>query len=908
MPEIIKSKHQYFIVRAAMIVCIALHTVASFAQFGRSGYTKRADALFNKQNYYGAAQFYKSALTGKYEFTASVLPYLPVRHKNGRKARGKNGVYLTYQLAESYRLYHNYREALPLYQHYFKLTTQPLPLARLWYGICLRANDEAEEAINQLTQFNTNYTHNNTYKKQALLELANCYFSIDRKKNPQKFTITKPGQRINADGSNYALEKLNDSLFVFSSSRTDTTHQKEVVHPSRLFSTNLQTDSLFKVNFPNHSLDIAASHLSSDGLTLYFTGWKETYTTSQNRYSIYYSKRQNPESGWGSPVLMDTLVNAPGFNAKQPFVTTDNKFLLFASDRPGGFGNYDLWMIRLSDGNPVGTAINLGDSINTSGEEAAPFYNEITKQLYFSSDGRIGMGGMDMYKDSGDVATNSWASPVNLGYPLNSVKNDLYYKKYNDSDTSYFSSDRESPCCLEIFQAIKEKNIDTSTITSPKTDTSLNKTVPLIDTINNKEAANKTYTPTDEEINRQRLLDSLNQSTVKRFSVNFDFDKAIIRKHDATTLDTVIQLLKDNPELNVVVASFTDCKGSNEVNLRLSKARSGAVRAYLKKHHIKPTRINIDFYGEQHLILPCKDDSTYDTIQQAANRRSDIILTKEKTPKWRPSGKELDINEILDDIRNGRRPFHFTEEPPTKKESRRERRKRVQAEKERAREDKIRMGKEISTDEKDITGKPDNPYLSEIERNRATGKKKKIKKVKRPPDNNPYLAEAGKKAVINQPYKPNRGADDDALNEANKNKLIATLDSISDIKNRLLVAEMSNRATSKIVNVYTSSDSVHIELYDNGVFDNDSISVIYNRKLVVYKKVLQVNSPISFYVKVDPEEKKNEMIFYAENLGVIPPNSALMVITDGEGKRTEVSVTNDLQHNTIIYFVKLKKK
>jgi hypothetical protein len=96
-------------------------------------------------------------------------------------------------------------------------------------------------------------------------------------------------------------------------------------------------------------------------------------------------------------------------------------------------------------------------------------------------------------------------------------------------------------------------------------------------------------------------------------------------------------------------------------------------------------------------------------------------------------------------------------------------------------------------------------------------------------------------------------------------------------------------------------------LYDNGVFDNDSVSVIYNKQLTVYKQMLLTNKPIRFYVKLDPDQARNEMIFFAENLGITPPNSALMIITDGDNKRTEVNVTSDLHNNAVIYFIKVKK-
>jgi len=118
---------------------------------------------------------------------------------------------------------------------------------------------------------------------------------------------------------------------------------------------------------------------------------------------------------------------------------------------------------------------------------------------------------------------------------------------------------------------------------------------------------------------------------------------------------------------------------------------------------------------------------------------------------------------------------------------------------------------------------------------------------------------------------------------------------------------MTSRTPKRSFEVLTTSDSVKVELYDNGVFDADSVSVIYNKELVIYKQLLQTNKPITFYVKLSADIRRNEMIFFAENLGLTPPNSALMIITDGERKRTEINVSSDLEHNSVIYFIKVKK-
>ncbi|MDE3236654.1 MAG: OmpA family protein [Bacteroidota bacterium] len=882
------KKKYYLLIFLSIYTCVFNHSVS--AQVGMKGYIKKADALFAQQNYYASSKLYEAVLTGVYDEASVILPYSPNKHKHGRKAKGKTEEYVLWKLAESYRLFHDYEKALTNYQKYKRKAKQPDPKLKLYMAVCLRANDEADIAIPLLTDFLNEYDSTSVEVKQAKIELNNCYFILEQKSRLPLFAVTKLREPVNTDGSNYAMDKISDKLFLFSTSRTDTTLTKELIHPSRIMMANSNFDSE-QVLFPSAPLDMAASSLSPDSLTLYFTGWHETYIPSKNNYALYYLTRNSVSAPWSEPVMMDSSVNAKGFNSKQPFITADNKHLLFVSDRPGGLGKYDIWMIEMNDGKTIGTAINLGDSINTAEDEAAPFYNEELHRLFFSSNGRKGMGGMDIYQDSGIVASNEWREPVNLGFPLNSVKDDVYYKRYHrtTTDTAFFSSDRASSCCLEVFMATPVQLKD-STADRNKSD-SIAKAQQLLASADSLLVAKKEVVTISKEEEakqkRQLLLDSLNQSTVFRYSIHFDFNRYDIRRNARSTIDTVLEILKGNPEYNVVIASFTDCKGSTEVNLRLSKARSNATKAYLRKHHINATRINTDFFGEEHLLLPCKDDTTYNVKEQSVNRRSDIIITKNKNAKWTPTGKELDIDEILDDIRNGKRPFHFrsTDERYAKRMARIERNRRLREAREKALNEKRRLQKELKV----------KSERERIERKQRLQREKQAHTI----DRDHTAKDQRTKNEIHP-------SEDDVIN--NKDKMIATLDSISQIKSQLLVKQMTSRVANQVITLYTNSDSVHIDIYDNGVFDNDSISVIYDKKIVAYKKLLKTDEPISFNVPVEPGENKNEMIFYAENLGTIPPNSALMVITDGDGKRTEVSVVNNLQHNTVIYFVKLKKK
>ena len=292
--------------------------------------------------------------------------------------------------------------------------------------------------------------------------------------------------------------------------------------------------------------------------------------------------------------------------------------------------------------------------------------------------------------------------------------------------------------------------------------------------------------------------------------------------------------------------------------------------------------------------MPCREDSSYDQDKQIANRRSDLVLTTEKKPKWRPSGKELDIKEVavgVTDAMNSTAAQSIGDRLDAAKKP---------------------VSGNNNTSDDNTADKKRSLAVSQPQKNRLTNKLYSTEAA----DNNkrkqvtarnlqqekaqPVTAvvpESAKKVITR------RSAD--VLPD--KMAITELLDFTPRLKAPDVVAEMTKRIPRKPLYLYSTSDSVNIELYDNGVFDYDSVSVIYNKKLIVYKQLLQVNKPISFYVKLDSDQSKNEMIFFAENLGLTPPNSALMVITDGENKRTEVNVASDLDHNTVVYFIKVKK-
>lgn len=836
---------------------------------------KAADAAFKAKDYFRAATLYAAVLYDSplvKSTQGKVYPHQPIRRRGQLKP--VEIIRATYQLAESYRLYDNSSAALQQYKIYLDFNDSQFPLALLWYGNAVLSSGDPQNAQKVYNSFLTQYRKEDEYASMARLGIASSMFAIKETKEYPKATVTKTVFTGSADGSNFALEKTSDSIIWFTSSRHEMV-LKQKIFPVRLYTGNETSGYVKKlVSGADDQLNMGASSLSDDGLTIYFTGWK-TGNGSADQYQIYYMERSSRAAQWGKPVALPAPVNVKGYQSKQPFITADGRYLFFSSNQAGTKGNYDIWFVKMNGKIPEGAAINAGVNINTTRDEVSPYFDAADSALYFSSDGTVGLGGMDIYKSSGTPGRGQWSGTTNLGWPLNSGKNDLYYKKYKGSDTVYFSSDRNSSCCLEIFNAVLLPF-------APKKDTVL--IVPEIvkkDTVTVKPIVQLPPVSKPDVVETIKpVIDSVDAIITKRLHINYNFASARIRQTDMPILDDIVRQLKENPELNIMVASFTDCIGSREANVNMSKKRSASVKAYLVKKSIDPARINTDYYAKRYFLMACREDDSYNKAEQIANRRSDLILTTEKNPRWEPSGKEVDANEVTDNakpvvsnVSNHQRTIQSRKVAVNNSTGKENQSASVKRE---SRNQIVKEPTNIADSKQQSSRKPDPVKPA------ATNKNKQ-------------------RPVAEEKINPN--------NQEQQKKLDISdlLEFVPKIKATNLVDEMRMRIPSKPLFVHTTSDSVRIDLYDNGSFDYDSLSVIYNKEIVVYKQILRTNKPVTFYVKLSSDQNKNEMIFFAESLGITPPNSALMVITDGENKRTEVNISSDFNHNTVVYFIKVNK-
>ncbi|MFT2011144.1 hypothetical protein ACMA1I_20915 [Pontibacter sp. 13R65] len=274
------------------------------------------------------------------------------------------------------------------------------------------------------------------WNKQYLQKrLRECESGVLLSAAPADVSITNLGAAINSPYSDYVPVLLpGDTMLLYTTRRPVTTARGkfgvvEQIHASQLRHGIWQQPELFLK--PGHALpDHSVVSIAPHGNELY------TYFGGKER-GLYVSERTG--AGWGAPERLGSPFNEGAVETSM-HVTDDGKFAFFSSDRPGGYGGLDLYICyKLPEGG-WSDALNLGPAINTAYDEDAPFVDVETNTLYFSSKGHDSMGGFDIFKSQ--IKGSVWSQAENLGVPVNSPSDDIYFSLTNDRSKAYFSSDR----------------------------------------------------------------------------------------------------------------------------------------------------------------------------------------------------------------------------------------------------------------------------------------------------------------------------------------------------------------------------------------------------------------------------------------------------------------------------------
>lgn len=613
------------------------------------------DQYFAAGEYYTAANLYGQFLNPPKKQKS--LSNFPLNSKGKRAmtaTKGNSHTAILFKQAESYRLANYWQEAAIAYKECAAKDPGQYGEGLYWYAVCQRSLGHYAVAEESIKQYLGTPGLDNRNKEAAQKELQTLLFIQQQLSRADSvlFNIQKLDAPNSSEKGVFAPAQTGENQFLISSTQRDSI-QSNGVNPyhSRLFYVTLNNGKLegmtpLPIGVADPLNNQGAATISADGKHLYFSQWKKE--KGQTVSSIYYSVRQ--ADGWSSPAKIP-LVNMNGYNSKHPFCSADGKYLFFASDRPGGAGSFDIWYAPLKSDGTTDEPVNAGTVINTDAEEQAPFYQNSSSTLVFSSNGRQGMGGYDLFEAKGNEQT--WKKPENMGHPINSSRDDIYFFAPEQKpllSNAILSSDRGGGCCLESYAVIKTaKNKRFTGVVRDCKDNSPVAGVEVVfkDATEKKwrlttdddgkyvfEPGNASYKDLTVTVNKDQyeekaspfkidntdesdlLIDQLINApmciekkpepkpeeplVIKAedvVTVYFDFDKSILKSAVISKLDSIYTIMTENAVVTVQISGYTDGLGSEEYNQRLSDRRARACADYLIKKGIDKNRIRFVSFG-----------------------------------------------------------------------------------------------------------------------------------------------------------------------------------------------------------------------------------------------------------------------------------------------------------------------
>ena len=598
--------------RKVFILIFSIVTALLLGSCGADMAMKKGDKFYAVGEYYDAAVQYRKAYT-----------HTPNKE---RVQKGQRAM----KVAECYRRIHFTSKAITAYQNAVRYK-QDDSLTHFYLGQLQMRNGNYREAEKQFKMALDSLPQDDPHRQTAKAGLEGARMAPQWKKDGSAYTI-KRMDLFNSRRAEYSPMLGGDEYeqLYFTSTRNQAQGDEySGITGSKNADIFLsQKDDKGKWSKPqtidselNSAMDEGACCFSPDGKTMYLTLCK----TDPNypRYAtIVVSNRS--DASWSKPteliISKDTLSSFA-----HPAVSPDGEWLYFVSDMPGGIGGFDIWRCKLL-GKDLGAPENLGEPINTPGDEMFPTFRP-NGDLYFSSDGHPGLGGLDIFvfKD-GKVE--------HLGFPMNSQGDDFGMTFEGKRNQGYFCSNRGDTRGYdhiysffnpEIVQTVKGWVYEqdgyeltaaqvymvgddgTNQKLSVRGDGSFTQEIkPNVDYVllatckgylNHQEQLRVEPVTKSEEYVLQFPLANIS-APVLIDNIFYDFDKATLRPESATALDELIQLLNENPNITIELSAHTDYKGSDQYNEGLSQRRAESVVNYLIEHGITSDRLMPKGYGE----------------------------------------------------------------------------------------------------------------------------------------------------------------------------------------------------------------------------------------------------------------------------------------------------------------------
>lgn len=565
---------------------------------------------------------------GEYYEAAAI--YRKVYTKTSPKKRDLRG-YIAYRMAECNRLINNTAKATSAYMNAIRYD-YPDSTIYLRMGQMLQKTGRYPEAIKNYDI----YMENDPSNLLAINGIQGCELAPGWKKNPTRYEVRRMDKFNSRRGefSPMLAGDKYDQLYFASSRSKDKDAKVSAI-------TGQNNNNLFLVKQDekgawlapveledevNTEYDEGTPSFSPDGNTMYYTYCAQD-PEGPRTAEIYISTRSSAKWGKGTrATIVKDSVTALG----HPSISPDGKYLYFVSDAVGGFGGKDIFRARVA-GNDFGPMENLGEEINTPGDEMFPYVRD-SVTLYFASNGHPGMGGLDLFKATQD-STGKW-KVENLGAPINSMADDFGITFAGKEERGFFCSNRndargydhiysfERPTITIFIEGIvndvDEYPIEDATVRIVGKD-GLNVKVPVkkdgtyrvelerdiryVMMASARGYLNQNYElhTGPEEKNETYIVDFFLSPISKPVVIDnifYDFDKATLRPESKKALDEMIKMLNDNPNVTIELGAHTDRKGTDQYNERLAQRRAQSVVDYLIAGGIEAARLEAKGYGE----------------------------------------------------------------------------------------------------------------------------------------------------------------------------------------------------------------------------------------------------------------------------------------------------------------------
>lgn len=565
---------------------------------------------------------------GEYYEAAAI--YRKVYTKTSPKKRDLRG-YIAYRMAECNRLINNTAKATSAYMNAIRYD-YPDSTVYLRMGQMLQKTGRYPEAIKNYDI----YMENDPSNLLAINGIQGCELAPGWKKNPTRYEVRRMDKFNSRRGefSPMLAGDKYDQLYFASSRSKDKDAKVSAI-------TGQNNNNLFLVKQDekgawlapveledevNTEYDEGTPSFSPDGNTMYYTYCAQD-PEGPRTAEIYISTRSSAKWGKGTrATIVKDSVTALG----HPSISPDGKYLYFVSDAVGGFGGKNIFRARVA-GNDFGPMENLGEEINTPGDEMFPYVRD-SVTLYFASNGHPGMGGLDLFKATQD-STGKW-KVENLGAPINSMADDFGITFAGKEERGFFCSNRndargydhiysfERPTITIFIEGIvndvDEYPIEDATVRIVGKD-GLNVKVPVkkdgtyrvelerdiryVMMASARGYLNQNYElhTGPEEKNETYIVDFFLSPISKPVVIDnifYDFDKATLRPESKKALDEMIKMLNDNPNVTIELGAHTDRKGTDQYNERLAQRRAQSVVDYLIAGGIEAARLEAKGYGE----------------------------------------------------------------------------------------------------------------------------------------------------------------------------------------------------------------------------------------------------------------------------------------------------------------------